>query len=136
MLRLRAGTATLLIGPRAAAGVQGSRYCLNSEAEIRQRLMIALHDPASREAMRRFWAHWQGDHRVSGIKDHSIVDRIARMGVGGPLIVFLVTDTSLHRRDSSAARQKQVSEALQTRNRTMPAPGPVSAPAPVASSVV
>ncbi|MBR0851106.1 hypothetical protein JQ543_25405 [Bradyrhizobium diazoefficiens] len=136
MLRLRAGTATLLIGPRAAAGVQGSRYCLDSEAEIHQRLMIALHDAAAREAMRRFWAHWQGDHRLSGIKDHSIVDRIARMGVGGPLIVFLVTDTSLHRRDTSAARQKQVTEALQTRNRTMPAHAPVSAPAPVASAAV
>jgi hypothetical protein len=136
MLRLRAGTATLLIGPRAAAGVHGGRYCLDSEAEIRQRLTTALHDPASREAMRRFWAHWQGDARVSGIKDHTIVDRIARMGVRGPLIVFLITDISLHRRDTSAARRKQVTEALQTRNRAMPWQGPVRAPAPIAVSMV
>lgn len=136
MLRLRAGTATLLIGPRAAAGVHGGRYCLESEAEIRQRLTTALHDPASREAIRRFWAHWQGDARVSGIKDHSIIDRIARMGVRGPLIVFLVTDLSLHRRDTSASRRKQVTEALQTRNRAMPWQGPVRGPAPITVSMV
>lgn len=136
MLRLRAGTATLLIGPRAAAGVHGGRYCLESEAEIRQRLTTALHDPASREAIRRFWAHWQGDARVSGIKDHSIIDRIARMGVRGPLIVFLVTDLSLHRRDTSASRRKQVTEALQSRSRAMPWQGPVRGPAPVKVSMV
>lgn len=136
MLRLRAGTATLLIGPRAAAGVHGSRYCLESEADIRHRLTVSLHDPASREAIRRFWAHWQGDARVSGVKDHSIIDRIARMGVRGPLIVFLITDLSLHRRDTSAARRKQVNEALQTRSRAMPWQGPVRAPAPIKVSMV
>ena len=57
MLRLRAGTATQLIGPRSSAGVHGSRYCLDSEPGIRQRLTQAMHDPGSREAIRRFWGH-------------------------------------------------------------------------------
>jgi len=81
MLRLRAGTATLLIGPRSSAGVHGSRYCLDSETDIRQRLTLSLQDPASHEAIRRFWAHWQSDARLAGVKDQSIVDRIAHMGV-------------------------------------------------------
>jgi hypothetical protein len=59
LLRLRTGTATLLIGPRSSAVVYGSRYCLDSETDIRQRLMQSLRDPASREAIRRFWGHWQ-----------------------------------------------------------------------------
>src|SRR5689334_888145 len=99
MLRLRAGTATLLIGPRAAAGVNGGRYCLDSETDIRQRLTLALQDPASREAIRRFWGPWQSDARLPRVTDQSIVNRIAYMGVRGPLIVFLVVDTSVDRRD-------------------------------------
>jgi hypothetical protein len=39
--------------------------------------MLSLQDPASREAMRRFWAHWQSDARLAGVKDQSIVGRIA-----------------------------------------------------------
>jgi hypothetical protein len=38
---------------------------------------VSLQDPASREAMRRFGAHWQSDARLAGVKDQSIVDRIA-----------------------------------------------------------
>jgi hypothetical protein len=129
MLRLRTGTATLLIGPRSAAGMHGGRYCLDSETDIRQRLTLALQDPASGEAMRRFWAHWQSDARLAGVKDHSIVDRIARMGVRGPLIVILVVDTSVHRRDTSASRSKQVAEALQNQNQFKPWAGPVKPPA-------
>lgn len=128
MLRLRAGTATLLIGPRASAGVHGSRYCLDSEHDIRQRLTQALLDPGAREAMRRFWAHWQADARLAGIKDHSIVDRIARFGVHGPLIVFLVTDTNVHRRDTAASRSKQVAEAQQNQQQFKPWNGPVQSP--------
>ncbi|MEA2838628.1 MAG: hypothetical protein QOD89_3178 [Bradyrhizobium sp.] len=128
MLRLRAGTATLLIGPRSAAGMHGNRYCLDSETDIRQRLTLALQDPASREAMRRFWAHWQSDLRLAGVKDQSIVDRIARMGVGGPLIVFVAVDTSVHRRDTFASRSKQVAEALQSGPRFKPWNGPVKPP--------
>ena len=136
MLRLRAGTATLLIGPRSSAGVHGSRYCLDSETDIRQRLTLSLQDPASREAIRRFWAHWQSDARLAGVKDHSIVDRIARMGVRGPLIVFLVTDTSVSRRDTSASRGKQVAEALQNQNQFKPWSGPVKPPALVTVSAI
>jgi hypothetical protein len=128
MLRLRAGTATLLIGPRAAAGEHGGRYCLDSETDIRQRLTLALQDPASQEAIRRFWAHWQSDLRLAGVKDQSIVDRIARMGVRGPLIVLLVVDTSVHRRDSSASRSKQVAEAQQNQKQFKPWSGPVKPP--------
>jgi hypothetical protein len=128
MLRLRAGTATLLIGPRAAAGEHGGRYCLDSETDIRQRLTLALQDPASREAIRRFWGHWQSDLRLAGVKDQSIVDRIARMGVRGPLIVLLVVDTSVHRRDSSASRSKQVAEAQQNQKQFKPWSGPVKPP--------
>jgi hypothetical protein len=136
MLRLRAGTATLLIGPRASAGVHGSRYCLDSETDIRQRLTLALQDPASREAIRRFWAHWQSDARLAGVKDQSIVDRIARMSVKGPLIVFLVVDTSVHRRDSSASRSKQVAEAQQNQNQFKPWSGPVKPPALVTVNAI
>jgi hypothetical protein len=136
MLRLRAGTATLLIGPRSAAGMHGGRYCLDSETDIRQRLTLALQDPASGEAMRRFWAHWQSDARLAGVKDHSIVDRIARMSVRGPLIVILVVDTSVHRRDTSASRSKQVAEALQNQNQFKPWSGPVKPPALVTVSTV
>jgi len=136
MLRLRAGTATLLIGPRSSAGVHGSRYCLDSETDIRQRLTQSLHDPASREAIRRFWGHWQSDLRLAGVKDQSIVDRIAHMGVRGPLIVFLVTDTSVNRRDTSASRTKQVAEAQQNQVQFKPWTGPVKPPAPIAVSSV
>lgn len=136
MLRLRAGTATLLIGPRATAGVHGGRYCLDSETDIRQRLTLSLQDPASREAMRRFWAHWQSDIRLAGVKDQSIIDRIARMSVRGPLIVFLVTDTSVHRRDSSAARAKQVAEAKQNQIQFKPWNGPVKPQTLVTVSMV
>jgi Na+-transporting methylmalonyl-CoA/oxaloacetate decarboxylase gamma subunit len=136
MLRLRAGTATLLIGPRSSAGVQGSRYCLDSETEIHQRLMLALQDQAARDSLRRFWAHWQGDARLSGITDQSIVDRIARMGVRGPLIVLLVTDTSVQRRDNSAARKLQVAQALQNQTPPRPSSSPVQPPAAVGVSPI
>jgi Tuberculosis necrotizing toxin len=136
MLRLRAGTATLLIGPRASAGVHGSLYCLDSETDIRQRLTLSLQDPASREAIRRFWAHWQSDARLAGVKDQSIVDRIAHMGVRGPLIVLLVTDTSVNRRDSSASRSKQVAEAQQNQVQFKPYDGPVKSPTLVTVSAV
>ncbi len=136
MLRLRAGTATLLIGPRAAAGEHGGRYCLDSETDIRQRLTLALQDPASRDAIRRFWAHWQSDLRLAGVKDQSIVDRIARLGVRGPLIVLLVVDTSVHRRDSSASRSKQVAEAQQNQKQFKPWSGPVEPPTLVTVSSI
>jgi hypothetical protein len=136
MLRLRAGTATLLIGPRASAGVHGSLYCLDSETDIRQRLTVALQDPGSREAIRRFWGHWQSDFRLAGVKDQSIVDRMAHMGVRGPLIVFLLPDTSVHRRDSSASRAKQVAEAQQNQVQFKPYSGPVKSPALVTVSAV
>jgi hypothetical protein len=136
MLRLRAGTATLLIGPRAAAGEHGGRYCLDSETDIRQRLTLALQEPASREAIRRFWAHWQSDLRLAGVKDQSIVDRIARLGVRGPLIVLLVVDTSVHRRDTSASRSRQVAEALQNQVQFTPWSGPVKPPALVTVSSI
>jgi hypothetical protein len=136
MLRLRAGTATLLIGPRSSAGVHGGRYCLDSETDIRQRLTLSLQDPASREAIRRFWGHWQSDIRLAGVKDQSIVDRIARMGVRGPLIVFLVTDTSVHRRDDAGARAKQVAEAQQNQVQFKPFSGPVKPPTLVTVSAV
>src|SRR5262249_46755849 len=112
MLRLRAGTATLIIGPRSSAGHEGLEYCLQSEDDIRLRLLHALNDPAGREAIRRFWGHWQSDIRLPGVKDRSIVERIARLSVRGPLIAILVIDTSLHRRDTSGARQNAVAEAL------------------------
>jgi Na+-transporting methylmalonyl-CoA/oxaloacetate decarboxylase gamma subunit len=136
MLRLRAGTATLLIGPRSAAGMHGNRYCLDSETDIRQRLTLALQDPASREAMRRFWAHWQSDARLAGVKDQSIVDRIARLGVGGPLIVFVAVDTSVHRRDTSASRSKQVAEAQQNQKQFKPWSGPIKPPGLVAVTTI
>ena len=132
MLRLRAGTATLLIGPRSAAGVHGGRYCLDSETDIRQRLTLALQDPASREAMRRFWAHWQSDARLAGVKDQSIVDRIARLGVRGPLIVFLVVDTSVHRRDTLGVAQQASGGSAAKPASFKPWSGPVKAPALIA----
>ena len=116
--------------------MHGSLYCLDSETDIRQRLTVALQDPGSREAIRRFWAHWQSDARLAGVKDHSIVDRIARMGVRGPLIVLLVVDTSVHRRDTSASRGKQVAEALQNQNQFKPWGGPVKPPALVTVSAI
>jgi hypothetical protein len=136
MLRLRAGTATLLIGPRSAAGEHGSRYALDSETDIHQRLTLSLQDPASREAIRRFWAPWQSDARLTRVKDHSIVERIARMSVRGPLIVFLVVDTSVNRRDTSASRAKQVAEALQNQIQFKPWSGPVKPPALVTVSSI
>jgi Na+-transporting methylmalonyl-CoA/oxaloacetate decarboxylase gamma subunit len=136
MLRLRAGTATLLIGPRSSAGALGGRYCLDSETDIRQRLTQSLQDPASREAIRRFWGHWQSDLRLAGVKDQSIVDRIAHMGVRGPLIVFPVTDISVNRRDTSASRTRQVAEALQSQRQFKPWSGPVRPPALVSVSAV
>ena len=134
MLRLRAGTSTLLIGPRSSAGEHGGRYCLDSEADIRQRLTQSLQDPASCEAIRRFWGHWQSDHRLAGVKDQSIVDRIAHLGVRGPLIVFLMPDTSVQRRDDAGSRATQAAEVL--RKQFMPWSGRVKPPPPVSVAPV
>jgi hypothetical protein len=134
ILRLRAGTVTLLIGPRASAGNFGGRLGLDSEAEIQRRLIQALQEPESSAALRRFWAHWQGDAHLSRITDRSIIDRVARMAVRGPLIVLVVTDTSVHRRDNAGDRRNQVGQALRTQARSQRWTGPVTPPAPVTVS--
>ncbi|CAN2534896.1 hypothetical+protein [Methylocapsa aurea] len=94
ILRLRAGSETLILGPRAAfAGVAGG--ALVSEYEVRRRLRIALADPEGADALRRAFGRWREEGaRIREADDRALIDRIARMSRNGTLAAFVVADLS------------------------------------------
>src|SRR5438105_338971 len=93
MLRLYFPNGSLLIGHRAELTPARSLSCLASEDEVRRLLLIALTNPASLEALRRFWANWHSEaKRVNVINDRKLIDRVAPMTVNGPLAAFAVYD--------------------------------------------
>lgn len=93
MLRLYFPNGSLLIDHRAALTPARSLSCLASEDEVRRLLVVALTNPTSLDALRRFWANWHSEaKRVNVIDDRKLIDRIARMTVNGPLAAFAVYD--------------------------------------------
>jgi hypothetical protein len=94
-LQIRAGRETLLIGHRAAFG--RGLTCLESEDEVRRRLLQALADPRAIDSLRAFWARYQFDtRRITHTTDRALIDRVARTTVRGTLAVCLMPDASLH----------------------------------------
>jgi hypothetical protein len=93
MLRLYLPTGNLIIDHRAAFIPVPTLTCLESEDDVRRLLVIALGNPTSLHALRRFWANWHSESkRVVQIKDRVLIDRIARMAIDGPLAAFVVYD--------------------------------------------
>ncbi|WP_159731284.1 TNT domain-containing protein [Methylosinus sp. Ce-a6] len=106
ILRLRAGSETLILGPRAAfAAVAGrDRGALLSEYEVRRRLRIALADPETADALRRAFARWREEGaRIREADDRALIDRVARMSRNGSLAAFVVADRSKGLASSAAA---------------------------------
>ncbi|WP_036293552.1 RES family NAD+ phosphorylase [Methylosinus sp. PW1] len=95
ILRLRTGSETLILGPRAAfAGLAGrDRRALVSEYEVRRRLRLALADPEGADALRRAFALWREEGaRIREADDRALIDRVARMSRNGALAAFVVQD--------------------------------------------
>jgi hypothetical protein len=102
-LRLWAGADTLLIGHRAAFG-RGRGLCrLDSEDEVRRRLIHAMADPRALDSLRAFWARYQFDtRRMTHTTDRMLIDRVAQTTVRGPLAVYVVPDASVKHVHGSA----------------------------------
>ncbi|MBG0809498.1 hypothetical protein IY145_08910 [Methylosinus sp. H3A] len=97
ILRLRTGSETLILGPRAEfasfAALAGG--ALASEYEVRRRLRIALADPEGADALRRAFGRWREEGaRIREADDRALIDRIARMSRNGTLAAFVVADRS------------------------------------------
>jgi hypothetical protein len=105
-LRLWTGADTLLIGHRAAFG-HGRGLCrLESEEEVRRRLIQATADRCALHSMRTFWARHHFDTRcVTRTSDRALIDRVAQTTVRGPLAAYVVPDASVkHVHGSAVAR--------------------------------
>jgi hypothetical protein len=135
-LRVRAGADTLLIGERAAFG-HGRGLCrLESEDEVRRRLIQAMADRSSLESLRAFWARWQFDtQRITHTPDRVLIDRVAVMTVRGPLAAYVVPDASVNHVLGSAIpkvtprRPMRGAAASSTPGATSAAWSPVRSPA-------
>src|SRR2546423_13012061 len=91
MLRLNFPTGDLIIDHRAALAPVQALHCLDSEDEVRRLLLIALTTPNALDSLRRFFARWNSEAwRVNVIKDRTLIERVARMTVNGPLAAFVV----------------------------------------------
>ena len=102
-LRLFAGADTLLIGHRAAFG-HGRGLCrLDSEDEVRRRLIQATADRCALHSMRTFWARHHFDtRRVTHTSDRALIDRVAQATARGALAAYLVPDASVKHVHGSA----------------------------------
>src|SRR3954471_10516036 len=102
-LRLWAGADTLLIGHRAAFG-HGRGLCrLDSEEEVRRRLIQALADARALDSLRAFWArHLFDTRRMTHTTDRALIDRVAQTTVRGPLAAYVVPDASVRHVHGSA----------------------------------
>jgi hypothetical protein len=95
-LRLSVGADTLVLGQRAAFG-KGTGLCrLESEDEVRQRLVGAISNPGAIEALRTFWARLLFDTRqITHMTSRELIDSVAVATVRGPLAAYLVPDASV-----------------------------------------
>ena len=136
-LRLRAGADTLLIGHRATFG-HGRGLCrLESEDEVRRRLIQAMSDPCSLDALRAFSARYNFDtRRITHTTDRVLIDRVARMTVRGTLAAYVVPDASVKHVHGSAMtkviplRAVQATAPSTISNPVMSASPSPSSPAP------
>lgn len=105
-LRLRAGADTLVIGHRGAFGVGSSLCRLESDEEVRRRLIQAMADRSSLESLRQFWARLQfGTRQLTHTSDRQLVDDVADMSMRGPLAAYVVPDASVKHVLGSAAAE-------------------------------
>ena len=95
-LRLSVGADTLVLGQRAAFG-HGTGLCrLESEDDVRQRLVRAISNPGAIEALRTFWARLFFDTRqITHTTSRELIDSVAVATVRGPLAAYLVPDASV-----------------------------------------
>jgi hypothetical protein len=101
-LRLWTGADTLLIGHRAAFG-HGGPCRLDSEDEIRRRLVQAAADRCALHSMRTFWARHHFDtRRVTRMSDRALIDQVAQTAARGTLAAYLVPDASVKHVHGSA----------------------------------
>lgn len=131
-LRLWAGADTLLIGHRAAFG-QGRGLCrLESEDEVRRRLIQAMANPRSLDSLRGFWARYQFDtRRITHTTDRALIDRVAQATVRGPLAAYVVPDASVkHVHGSAMAKVTPLAPLQQTASSTVSNPVPSASPSP------
>lgn len=127
ILRFRTSADILVIGPRAAFGLGHHLSGLISEDDVRRRLTQSLVDPASRDAIRRFWGHWQSDSiRITIVSDQDLIDRIAMMTVRGPLAAHVTLDISARHMPSVSG--KKSSEPLAARRQGAVTRGSSSSP--------
>jgi hypothetical protein len=95
-LRVRAGPDTLVIGHRAAFGRGDALSEVQSDEDVRRRLIQAMGDRASLDSLRHFWARLQFDTRqLTHMSDRALIDRVVAMTRQGPLAVYLVPDASV-----------------------------------------
>ena len=105
MLRLTFPSGDLIIDHRSALAPVHSLHCLDSEDEVRRLLLIALTNPTALDALRRFFARWNSEAwRVNVIKDRTLIERVARMAVNGPLAAFAVYAKPMLNTDNVAAK--------------------------------
>ena len=137
-LRIRAGADTLVIGHRGAFGRGDGATELDSDEEVRRRLIQAMSDQSALESLRRFWARLQFDTRqITHTSDRALIDRVAAMTRHGPLAAYLVPDASVKHVLGAAAAEvnprRPRSRAAPSVIRGVPAGGTaatVAAPAP------
>jgi hypothetical protein len=94
-LRIRAGADTLVIGHRGAFGRGDGVSQIESDEDVRRRLIQAMGDRSSLDSLRRFWARLNFDTRqLTHMSDRALIDRVAAM-IRGPLAAYLVPDASV-----------------------------------------
>jgi hypothetical protein len=105
-LRLRAGPDTLLIGHRAAFGYGRGLSRLESEDEVRRRLIQAMADGGALQSLRLFWGRLHFDTRnLTHTEDRILIDQVVAMTMRGPLAAYLVPDASVKHLVGSAVNE-------------------------------
>jgi len=131
-LRLWAGADTLLIGQRAAFGRSRGICRLDSEDEVRRRLIQATVDRCALNSLRAFWARHHFDtRRITHTADRALIDRVAQTTVRGALAAYVVPDASVkHVHGSAAAKVTPGRPVEGTRRSTISNPVRSAAPSP------
>src|SRR6185312_6885820 len=96
-LTLHTSTETVVIGMRSALGAGNDLCRLNSEDEVRRRLIQAISaDPSTIDTLRRFWSIWQSDTiRIDVIPDRLLIERVITATQFGALSVYVMPDGSV-----------------------------------------
>src|SRR4051812_17530888 len=96
MLRLRTATETVVLGFRAALGGTSKMCRLESEDEIRRRLVDALSDSVQIDEFRRFWALWNSEPtRINIVSSRQLIERAVASATMGTLAMYVVPDGSV-----------------------------------------